>query len=57
MKSTLSACLGGSIVRVLEGSGTVRFEEESGRSFDGLDGRLGEDMVGVRVLDGMVKVG
>ena len=57
MKSTLSACFGGSIVRVLEGSGMVRFEEESGRSFDGLDGRLGEDMVGVRVLDGMVKVG
>ena len=55
MKSTLSACLGGSmIVRVLEGSGMVRFEEESGRSFDGLDGRLGEDMVGVRVWDGMV---
>ena len=58
MKSTLSACLGGSIiVRVLEGSGMVRFEEESGRSLEGLDGRLGEDMVGVRVLDGMVKVG
>ena len=37
------------IVRVLEGSGMVRFEEESGRSFEGLDGRLGEDMVGVRV--------
>ena len=45
------------IVRVLEGSGMVGFEEESGRSFEGLDGRLGEDMVGVRVLDGMVKVG
>ena len=45
------------IVRVLEGSGMVRFEEESGRSFDGLDGRLGEDMVGVRVWDGIVKVG
>ena len=57
MKSTLSACFGGSIVRVLEGSGMVRFEEESGRSLEGLDGRLGEDMVGVRVLDGMVKVG
>ena len=45
------------IVRVLEGSGMVGFEEESGRSLEGLDGRLGEDMVGVRVLDGMVKVG
>ena len=54
MKSTLSACLGGSIVRV---SGMVGFEEESGRSSEGMDGRLGEDMVGVRVLDGMVKVG
>ena len=48
MKSTLSACLGGSIVRV---SGMVGFEEESGRSLEGLDGRLGEDMVGVRVLE------
>ena len=45
------------IVRVLEGSGIVGFEEESGRSLEGLDGWLGEDMVGVRVLDGMVKVG
>ena len=45
------------IVRVLEGSGTVGVEDESGRSVDGLDGRLGEDMVGVRALDGMVKVG
>ena len=51
MKSTLSACLGGSIVRV---SGMVGFEEESGRSLEGMDGRLGEDMVGVRVWDGMV---
>ena len=45
------------IVRVLEGSGIVGVEEESGRSFEGLDGRFGEDMVGVRALDGMVKVG
>ena len=45
------------IVRVLEGSGRVGVEEESGRSVEGLDGRFGEDMVGVRALDGMVKVG
>ena len=45
------------IVRVSEGSGRVGVEDESGRSVDGLDGRLGEDMVGVRALDGMVKVG
>ena len=58
MKSTLSACLGGLvIVRVLEGSGRVGVEDESGRSVDGLDGRFGEDLVGVRALDGMVKVG
>ena len=45
------------IVRVLEGSGRVGVEDESGRSVDGVDGRLGEDMVGVRAVDGMVKVG
>ena len=45
------------IVRVLEGSGKVGVEEESVRSVDGVDGRLGEDMVGVRAVDGMVKVG
>ena len=45
------------IVKVLEGSGKVGVEEESVRSVDGVDGRLGEDMVGVRALDGMVKVG
>ena len=45
------------IVRVLEGSGRVGVGEESGRSVDGLDGRFGEDMVGERALDGMVKVG
>ena len=45
------------IVRVLEGSGTVGVEDESGRSVDGLDGRLGEDMVGVTAFDGMVRVG
>ena len=45
------------IVRVLEGSGTVGFEDESGRSVVGVDGRLGEDMVGVRTSDGIVKVG
>ena len=54
----MSACLGGSvIVRVLEGSGRVGVEEESGRSVEGMDGRFGEDMVGVRAFDGMVKVG
>ena len=45
------------IVRVLEGSGRVGVEDESGRSVDGFDGRFGEDLVGVRALDGMVKVG
>ena len=45
------------IVRVLEGSGRVGVEEERGRSVEGLEGRLGEDMVGVRAFDGMVKVG
>ena len=45
------------IVRVLEGLGRFGVEDESGRSVDGVDGRLGEDMVGVRALDGMVKVG
>ena len=45
------------IVKVLEGSGKVRVEEERVRSVDGVDGRLGVDMVGVRALDGMVKVG
>ena len=45
------------IVKVLEGSGRVGVEDESVRSVDGVDGRLGEDMVGVRALDGMVKVG
>ena len=57
MKSTLSACLVGLvIVRVLEGSGKVGVEDESGRSVDGVDGRLGEDIVGVGASDGMVKV-
>ena len=45
------------IVRVLEGSGRVGVEDESVRSVDGVDGRLGEDMVGVGASDGMVKVG
>ena len=45
------------IVKVLEGSGRVGVEDESGRSVDGLDGRLGEDMVGVTAFDGMVRVG
>ena len=45
------------IVKVLEGSGKVGVEEESVRSVDGVDGRLGVDMVGVRALDGTVKVG
>ena len=45
------------IVKVLEGSGKVRVEEERVRSVDGVDGRLGVDMVGVRAVDGMVKVG
>ena len=45
------------IVKVLEGSGRGGVEDESVRSVDGVDGRLGEDMVGVRALDGMVKVG
>ena len=54
----MSACLGGSvIVRVLEGSGRVGVGEERGRSVEGMEGRLGEDMVGVRAFDGMVKVG
>ena len=44
------------IVRVLEGSGRVGVEDESGRSVDGVEGRLGEDMVGVGASDGMVKV-
>ena len=57
MKSTLSACLGGlAIVRVLEGSGIVGVEDESGRSVDGVEGRPGEDMVRVGASDGMVKV-
>ena len=43
------------IVRVLEGSGRVGVEEE--RSVDGLDGRFGEDMVGVIAVEGMVRVG
>ena len=45
------------IVKVLEGSGKVKVEEERVRSVDGVDGRLGVDMVGVRAVDGMVKVG
>ena len=45
------------IVRVLEGSGRVGVEEENGRSVEGMDRRFGEDMVGVRAFDGMVKVG
>ena len=45
------------IVKVLEGSGRVGVEDESVRSADGVDGRLGEDMVGVRASDGIVKVG
>ena len=44
------------IVRVLEGSGRVGVEDESGRSVDGVEGRLGADMVGVGASDGMVKV-
>ena len=44
------------IVRVLEGSGRVGVEDESGRSVDGVEGRLGEDMVRVGASDGMVKV-
>ena len=43
------------IVRVLE-VGRVGVEDESGRSVDGVEGRLGEDMVGVGASDGMVKV-
>ena len=45
------------MVRFLEGSGRVGVEEERGRSVEGLEGRLGEDMVGVRAVHGMVKVG
>ena len=53
----MSACLVGLvIVRALEGSGKVGVEDESGRSVDGVDGRLGEDIVGVGASDGMVKV-
>ena len=43
------------IVRVLE-VGRVGVEDESGRSVDGVEGRLGEDMVRVGASDGMVKV-
>ena len=45
------------MVRFLEGSGRVGVEDERVRSVEGLEGRLGEDMVGVRAVDGMVKVG
>ena len=45
------------IVKVLEGSGRVGVEDESVRSVVGVDGRLGEDMVGVTAFDGMVRVG
>ena len=45
------------MVRFLERSGRVGVGEERGRSVEGLEGRLGEDMVGVRAVDGMVKVG
>ena len=44
------------MVRFLEGSGRVGVEEERGRSVEGLEGRLGEDMVGVTAF-GMVRVG
>ena len=42
-------------VRVLE-VGRVGVEDESGRSVDGVEGRLGEDMVRVGASHGMVKV-
>ena len=45
------------MVRVLEGSGRVGVGVDGGRSVEGLEGRLGEDMVGVTALDGMVRVG
>ena len=45
------------IVKVLEGSGRVGVEDESVRSVVGVDGRLGEDMVGVTAFGGMVRVG
>ena len=45
------------MVRVLEGSGRVGVGVDGGRSVEGLEGRLGEDMVGVRASDGIVKVG
>ena len=45
------------MVRVLEGSGRVGVGVDGGRSVEGLEGRLGEDMVGVTAFDGMVRVG
>ena len=45
------------MVRVLERSGRVGVGEERGRSVEGLEGRPGEDRVGVRAFDGIVKVG
>ena len=45
------------MVRVLEGSGRVGVGVNGGRSVEGLEGRLGEDMVGVTAFDGMVRVG
>ena len=43
--------------RVLEGSGRVGVGVDGERSVKGLDGRFGEDMVGVPAVDGMVRVG
>ena len=45
------------MVRVLEGSGRVGVGVDGGRSVEGPEGRLGEDMVGVTAFDGMVRVG
>ena len=45
------------MVRVLEGSGRVGVGVDGGRSVEGLEGRLGEDMVGVTAFDGMVRIG
>ena len=45
------------MVRVLEGSDRVGVGVDVGRSVEGPEGRLGEDMVGVTAFDGMVRVG
>ena len=45
------------MVRVLEGSDRVGVGVDGGRSVEGPEGRLGEDMVGVTAFDGMVRVG